>query len=132
MGRVSVEIELANNEDVILARLGMLPPEKVRRARVPGVADTGATRLVLPESVVTQLGLTPSQRTKVRYADQRSAERDVVQNVWLTLQGREGIFNAVVEPDRSEALIGAIVMEDLDLLVDCGKQTLQPRDPNRA
>jgi hypothetical protein len=27
-------------------------------------------------------------------------------------------------------LIGAIVMEDLDFLVDCAIQTLQPRDPN--
>jgi hypothetical protein len=28
------------------------------------------------------------------------------------------------------ALIGAIVLEDLDLLVDCTKQKLYPRDPD--
>jgi hypothetical protein len=35
-----------------------------------------------------------------------------------------------VEPDRTTAVIGAIVLEALDLLVDCRTQTLQPRDPS--
>jgi hypothetical protein len=35
----------------------------------------------------------------------------------------------VVEPARNDALIGAIVLEDLDLLVDCGTQSLYPREP---
>ena len=41
------------------------------------------------------------------------------------------MFSAVVEPDRDTALIGVIVLEELDLVVDCVTQTLQPRDPNR-
>jgi predicted aspartyl protease len=130
MGRVAVEVELANNEDLVLVHLGMLPVEKVRRVRLPGFIDTGATRLMLPASAVAQLGLTPSDKTTVRYADGRTLERDVVYNVWLTLQGRGGIFTAVVEPHHTDALIGAIVLEDLDLLVDCKKNSIYPRDPN--
>ncbi len=38
-------------------------------------------------------------------------------------------INAVVEPDRESALVGAIVLEALDLLVDCTHQRLVPRDP---
>ena len=34
-----------------------------------------------------------------------------------------------VEPGRESALIGAIVLEDLDFLVDCAGQRLVPRDP---
>lgn len=45
--------------------------------------------------------------------------------------GRSSVFNAIVEPGRNSALIGAIVLEDLDLLVDCTSQTLRPRDPNQ-
>jgi hypothetical protein len=41
------------------------------------------------------------------------------------------VFSAIVEPDRDSALIGAIVMEDLDLLVDCVAQRLAPRDPDQ-
>ena len=34
----------------------------------------------------------------------------------------------MLEPDRTTALVGAIVLEDLDLLVDCSKQRIYPRD----
>ena len=36
----------------------------------------------------------------------------------------------MVEPARADALIGAIVLEDLDLLVDCGTQSLHRREPD--
>jgi len=49
----------------------------------------------------------------------------------LTYAGRIGVFSAVVEPKRDSALIGAIVMEDLDLIVDFTKQRLEPRDPGK-
>jgi hypothetical protein len=35
-----------------------------------------------------------------------------------------------VEPRRTTALIGAIVLEELDFIVDCARQTLRPRDPD--
>ena len=47
-----------------------------------------------------------------------------------SLLGREGTFSAIVEPDRVDALVGAIVLEELDFVVDCTTQTLHPRDPN--
>ena len=66
----------------------------------------------------------------VRLADNRLAKRQIVSNVWLQLLGRHSVFTAVVEPAREDALIGAIVLEELDLLVDCLTQSLHPRDPN--
>jgi hypothetical protein len=39
------------------------------------------------------------------------------------------VFAAVVEPKRRSALIGAIVLEDLDFVVDGTGQKLVPRDP---
>ena len=130
MGRFAVEVELTNNEDRTLAEAGVIPPEKVRRARIQGVVDTGAARLVLPASVVKQLGLPAAGKAKVRYADQRTGTRQRVSNVLLELLGRESVFTAVVEPKRETALIGAIVLEELDLVVDCTTQKLHPRDPN--
>jgi predicted aspartyl protease len=129
MGRFRVDLELANYEDMHLAQAGLLDPAKVRRLVIPAVVDSGASRLVLPKSVVTQLGLPSAGKVGVRYADRREAVRNKVKDVWLKLLGREGTFTAVVEPKRKDALIGAIVMEDLDLLIDCTKQRLHPRDP---
>jgi hypothetical protein len=39
------------------------------------------------------------------------------------------VFSAVVEPGRSDALIDAIVLEELDFVTDCAAQKLVPRDP---
>jgi predicted aspartyl protease len=129
VGRFSVELEVANNDDLALVRRGLLQPEKVRRQKIEGVVDSGAAKLVLPLAVVDQLGLPPGNTIKVRYADGRGGQRRQAQGAFVELLGRQGTFTAVVEPKRQTALIGAIVLEDLDLLVDCTNQRLVPRDP---
>ena len=130
VGRFSVDIELANNDDLALARRGLLPPDQVRRETIRGVVDSGAVRLVLPEAVVKRLGVPTGDAIYVKYADGRRSRRKQAQGVAAQLLGRSGIFSAVVEPRRETALIGAIVLEDLDLLVDCTNQRLVPRDPS--
>ncbi len=131
MGRFSVEIEVANNVDVQKSLDGELPSENVRRMSIRGVVDTGATRLVIPESVAERLGVRSVGSASVRYADGRTAQRGMVGNIHLTCLGRSSIFNAIVEPDRESALIGAIVLEDLDFVADGSSQRLSPRDPRQ-
>lgn len=128
-GRCSVEIELANYDDLVRAEAGDIPQGQVRRLKLRGVVDTGATRLTLPAAVAKRLGLKTEGKVGVRYADGRMAEREVGRGVHLTCIGRSSVFNAILEPQRESALIGAIVLEDLDLLVDCINRTLVPRDP---
>ena len=130
MGRFSVEVELINDEDLSRARRGEIPPDQVRRTKVRGVVDSGATRLVIPESVAKQLGLEPTKTMVVRYADGRTADRQIVEHVRLSFIGRDSVFDAIIEPNRESALIGAVVMELLDLVVDCTARELVPRDPS--
>lgn len=129
MGRFAVEFEVVNNRDVVNAQGGFLPADQIRRARISGVVDTGATRLVLPGPVVTALGLQETGQLPVRYADGRQDRRAVVDNVQVTIQGRTSVFTALVEPNRTDALIGAFVLEELDLVPDCTASKLVPRDP---
>jgi predicted aspartyl protease len=131
MGRFSVEVELTNDKDLSRAEAGDIPQDQVRRIRTRGVVDSGATRLVIPESIALQLGLDLSGSVKVRYADGRTADRSIAQRIRLVYGGRESVFNAVVEPGRDSLLIGAIVLEDLDFVVDCISQRLVPRDPKQ-
>jgi predicted aspartyl protease len=131
MGRLSVEVDLANNEDLVLAKAGIIPQDKVRCARIGGVVDTRAARLIIPEKVARQLGLESPTAAKVRYSNGQTAQRSIARAVYLAYGGRNSVFNAVVEPDRDSALIGAIVLEDLDLLVDWVTQRLVPRDPKQ-
>lgn len=131
VGRFSVEFTVMNNLDRNAVALGLLAPDRIRETTLEGVVDTGAARLVLPENIADQLGLEPAGETNVRYADQRTAVRKRVGEVRVRLLDREGVFSAVLEPNRTTALIGAIVLEELDLVVDCTTQTLHPRDPDR-
>jgi len=87
--------------------------------------------LVIQAGVALQLGLETAGSAKVRYADGRTAERSIVKDIHLSYGGRESVFNAIVEPARESILIGAIVLEDLDFLVDCVGQQLVPRDPKQ-
>jgi predicted aspartyl protease len=102
----------------------------VREATIQGVVDTGATRLVIPARVAKQLGAREVGEVQVRYADRRRAIRHLVDDVLVELLGCQATFRAVVEPNRDSALIGAIVLEELDFLVDCATETLHPRDPD--
>jgi predicted aspartyl protease len=131
MGRVAAELKLSNAGDREVADRGLMPADQVRTAVVTGIVDTGAAMLVLPEGVANQLGLRDNGQATVRYADHRTATRRIVEQLHLELLGRHGVFTAIVEPGRTTALIGAIVLEALDLLVDCRTQTLHPRDPDR-
>ncbi len=132
VGRFSVDVEVANNDDLALVRRGLLRSDQVRRETIRALVDSGATKLVLPQAVVKRLGLPPGDPIKVRYADGRRAQRKGVEGVYLQLLGRHGTFTAICEPKREDALIGAIVLEDLDLLVDCVTQQVVPRDPSGA
>ena len=51
MGRFSVDIEVVNYGDLVRAGDGTLPQDKVRRQTIRALVDTGATKLVLPESL---------------------------------------------------------------------------------
>jgi predicted aspartyl protease len=128
VGRFSVDLEIANNDDLALVRRGLREAAQVRRETVRGVVDSGATKLVLPADVVKRLGLPLGKPVKVCCADGRKAKRRRAEEVHVELLRRHGTFTAVVEPGRETALVGAIVLEDLDLLVDCVDQRLVPRD----
>jgi predicted aspartyl protease len=125
-----MKLQLANNVDVVRAESGDIPIGSVRKCEIDGVVDTGAAHLVLPGVAAKQLGLEEAWSATVRYADGHTQRRPVVKNVWLKLCDRESVFSAIVEPDRDTALIGAIVLEALDLVVDCITQQVYPRDPH--
>ena len=122
---VEVEMGAAYDRPTVQVMFGDKGPFKF-------IVDSGAAKLILPQSVVDKLGLTLGREIVVRYADGRTAHRREAEAVYLEMLGRHSTFSAIVEPQRETASIGAIVLEDLDLLVDCQQQRVIPRDPDRA
>jgi predicted aspartyl protease len=130
MGRMAVQVELTNAVDLIQTTHGDIPPERVRRLTVPAVVDARAPYLILSEKMATELGVPTSRNVYVSSRDAGRGRRSFVDHVRVDLLGRHGIYKAIVEPDRDEAVLGFIILGDLDLLVDHRTQTLQPRDPS--
>ena len=124
MGQVKIEITLRNARDVVMARLGHLPPEQVHTYTTQGLIDTGATRSVLPPFVAERLGLIRLSRTEARFANVLLEEVDVTEPFLVEILGRGTSDDAMVLGE--DVLLGVTILEKLDLLVDCTRQRLIP------
>ena len=127
MGEMVASVELENTADRDIASDGLRDESTVRRTRVEGVVDTDAVMLVLPENVVTRLGLRTRRQVAVIYADERRETRLVAGPVTIRIGNRFMITDAIVGPPLSELLIGQIVLAALDLVADCANRTVAPR-----
>ncbi len=117
---------MENALDFWLVQLGQLVPEQIRTVEVEGLVDTGATLSVIPKAIADQLGVPEIRRATVHYADQRVAEKPIVGPIRVTICNRTALFEAIVEEQLNEPLIGQIVLESLDLVVSPRELTLMP------
>jgi predicted aspartyl protease len=121
-----------NFSDEVLAGYGAMQPENVRSVELEEIiVDTGSTRLVLTQEIVQRLGLPLVSEITVRYADNRTARKPVARGVAVEIMGRRGTFDAVLEAN-GQALIGMVVLEELDLWPDPqrGVLTTNPDSPD--
>ena len=127
MGEVIVNIVLENVIDRERYLDGQITEAVIRMHRMSAIVDTSAVMLSLPQDVVDKLGLRMQRTVIVTYADERREERDVAGPVTIRIGERFMNTDCVVCPPLSEALIGQIILEELDLIPDCQNQKLQPR-----
>lgn len=127
MGEITVNVTLENAGDRYLFTQGNAKEADIHRTRIDATVDTGAVMLVLPQNVVERLGLRILRTVVVSYADERKEERPVAGPLTIHIGNRFMSTDCIVGPPLSEALIGQIVLEALDLLADCTKRTLTPR-----
>jgi clan AA aspartic protease len=127
VGEVKVPVLLENFDDVRDLARGRLAPSEVKSAMVNILVDTGASMLVLPQDLVEALRLETIERANVQYADGRHAEVDVAGIVRISVSGRSAETRCLVGPAGTQPLLGQIVLEMMDLLVDCPQRQLVPR-----
>jgi clan AA aspartic protease len=127
MGEIKVKIELENAADRFWFLEKKIQEKEVRKYQIEAIVDTGAVMLVLPQDVVEELKLKVQRNVLVRYADERKEERPVAGPVIIKIGKRFMTADCIVGPPASDALIGQIVLEELDLTADCQNQTLTPR-----
>ncbi|MBM2814700.1 MAG: hypothetical protein HW421_1462 [Ignavibacteria bacterium] len=127
MGEIIVKIELENYLDRVLAEDKKLKKSEVRKYNMNALVDTGAVMLMLPQDVVEKLGLRTIRTAVVSYADERKEERKIAGGLFIRIGDREMTTDCFIGPPNSEALIGQIIMEALDLIPDPMRRTIGPR-----
>ncbi len=127
MGEIKIKVELENFADRFIFLDKKIEEEEIRRYQMEAIVDTGAVMLMLPQDVVEKLGLKIARTVVVSYANEEREERPVAGTVTIKIGDRFMNTDCIVGPPLSEALIGQVIMEELDLIPDCQKQTLSPR-----
>jgi len=96
------------------------------------LGDSGSVFLCIPAHVQIQLGLEENGKKEVTLADGTKKFVPYVGPVEVHFKNRVGYFGAVVLGD--EVLLGAIPMEDMDLIIIPRTRTvdINPLNPNFA
>lgn len=127
MGEVRAKVRLENYDDRVLCRAGHLGEDKIRVCQADAVVDTGAVMVLLPQDMVEALGLAILGKIVVSLANDQKIELNRAGPFTLVVAGRDMETDCLVGPPGCEPLIGQLVMERLDLIVDPVKRTLTPR-----
>lgn len=124
MGLIYAEITLINAGDLEMARRHIIGEEEVKRINVNMLVDTGSVYMCINENVQAQLQLSVVEKRKGQLADGRIVEYDVVGPIEVRFKNRRCVVDAMVLPGDNELLLGAIHLEDMDVLIRPYKQEL--------
>jgi clan AA aspartic protease len=124
MGLVYADIELISGRDLVLFGEGQITEDKIKRMTVNVLVDSGALMLAINEEIQTQLGLQQVDMRSAQMADGTLLKLPVVGPVEVRFANRRSSVDAMVLPGDAEPLLGAIPMEDMDVLVDTQQRRL--------
>lgn len=117
MGLVRTQLMLSNPREDDLAAI-----------EVDALVDTGAVHLCLPRHVALQLGLAELEKREVTLADGSKSVVSYVGPVKTFFRNRSCYTGAMLLGD--EVLLGAIPMEDMDLVVRPATRDVVPNPLN--
>ena len=134
MGLTYAEIELANAGEIYLAQKGYILPENVKKITVKALVDSGAYMLAINESIKLQLDLPKLEEQIAELADGSKLKLEIVGPVEVRFENRSTTCRAMVLSGDTEVLLGAIPLEDMDVLIDPRQQRLivNPASPYLA
>ena len=119
---------------LVVGKIVLANPRKPKLApvEIEVLADSGAVHLCIPPHVQMQLGLEEIARKEVILADGSQRLVPYVGPVEVRFKNRVGFVGALMMGDQ--ALLGAIPMEDMDLVIlpKAKKLDVNPASPNIA
>ncbi len=125
MGRVVEKILIKNFIDEYQAQQGLIEKEKIRKFELDALVDTGATYLCLPPKVISKLGLPLHKSVEIKTAN-GVASRKTYKGAEIELKGRSFVMEVMENDKENPALIGYLVLEAMDFVVDPKTQAVIP------
>ncbi|MGB7923130.1 MAG: aspartyl protease family protein [Pyrinomonadaceae bacterium] len=131
MGLVYADIELIRAYDLALHHHGFITEDQIKRMKVSVLVDSGAYMLIINDHIKEQLDLPVLEEQVARLADDTEIRVEVVGPVEIRFENRRASVDAMVFPGDAEPLLGAIPVEDVDVVVDRKQQRLivNPENP---
>jgi clan AA aspartic protease len=124
MGLIYAEIELINGEDLVLARRHIIGEDEIKRMPVNMLVDSGSVYMCINESIQEQLQLPVLEQRMGQLANGHIVEYNVVGPLEVRFKNRRCSVDAMVLPGDNEPLLGAIPLEDMDVIIHPYRQEL--------
>ncbi len=124
MGLIYADLELVSAGDIELARKGYINKEDIKKENVTALVDSGAYMMCINEHIKAQLDLPVMDTIEAELADGTLQTMEVVGPLIINFKNRTNSCNATVLPRESEVLLGAISMEDMDVILVPKLQTI--------
>ncbi|MBY0424293.1 MAG: clan AA aspartic protease [Cytophagales bacterium] len=124
MGLIYTEIELINNGDLEMVRRHIIGEDEVNRMVVTALVDTGAIYLCINQTIKEALKLEIVEQRRIQTATGHIETLDVTAPVEIRFKNRRCVTSALVLPGNNEVLLGAIPLEDMDVIIHPQRQEL--------
>jgi clan AA aspartic protease len=122
MGFVYTEVTLKNAGDSI--RFGNNSEPEIRKKTVQALVDTGCFTLVISEELRRELGLELREERRVTLVNRTTEMCKYTEAVEIHWKNRSAVMRALVLPGAENVLLGALPLEEMDLIVDTVRQEL--------
>ena len=119
------KIVIFNEADEILKKRGII--SEVRKVEVEALVDTGAVMMLISQDMKEYLGLEDKGEVIAVLADERRIEFAKAGTVRVEIAGRSFSTDCLVGPPGCEVLVGHLILEALDLVIDSLKGEVTPR-----
>ncbi|MDR2717337.1 MAG: retroviral-like aspartic protease family protein [Treponema sp.] len=124
MGYVYTDITIKNGQDVLNHMSGTIQEPDVRQTTVHAMVDTGAGTLIMNDILRQELGLRVMGKKYATLANRAVKMCQYTEPVQVNWGNRSSMITAVIMEGADEVLLGAIPLEEMDLVVDPARETL--------
>jgi predicted aspartyl protease len=125
MGKTFENVTIKNFVDIAMQAKGMIKEEEIRIVETEALVDTGSAYLCLPPGDIEKLGLVHSTLKQVTTAN-GIVDRRIFYGAVIIIKDREIEMQIMENNVGTPPLIGYLVLEAMDFLVDSKSQRIIP------